>query len=467
MFFLDTNFRLTQIAGSLAEWLDRDPETLVGEPVTTLIAPSDVNAVRATLARVVESQTSQTIACNFLVAGDRRPVEIELSPVASEASLGTLLGTVHRDTIPDERQPSQVVQLRNFIELLDDAAVVYELVDTDPLVQSVNRAFEETFGYQAEYVVGESLNDYIVPPEHEAEAARVDQQVADGSVTTEVVRRQTANGVQQFAYRGLPIEYENGRQYGLAIYADITEEVQARQHLRVLHRVLRHNVRNELTVIFGMADRILAADASEEVQSAASQIIDSAEGLAGVSEKARMAEDILGDPATDTVVDVATAVTDVVADARSTWPDASVEIDLEQSLPVSTGLEIRDALENLVENAVVHNTDTPTVRVTARTETPIHASTRGAGRNVRITVEDDGPGIPEHEQAVIFDGANITQLKHGSGLGLWVVRWIVESADGAVSYSRADGWTTITLRLPLATDVGELNGSSQANQDSL
>lgn len=467
MFFLDDSFRLTRLSGSLAAWLDRDREALVGEPVTTLIAPADANAVRATLARVLESQTSQTVACHFVVAGDRRPVDIELTPVASEAALGTILGTVHRDTIPEDRRPSQLVQLRNFIELLDDAAVVYELIDTEPIVQSVNEAFEETFGYQAQYVVGESLNDYIVPPEHEAEAARVDQQVAGGSVTTEVVQRQTASGLQQFAYRGLPIEYESGRQYGLAIYADITEEVQARQHLQVLHRVLRHNVRNELTVIFGMAERILAADASDDVQSAASQIIDSAEGLAGVSEKARMAEDILGDPASDAIVDIATAATDVVADARSTWPEATVEGEIEPSLPVSTGLEIRDALENLVENAVVHNTDTPTVRVTARTETPIHASTRGAGRNVVITVEDDGPGIPEHEQAVIFDGANITQLKHGSGLGLWVVRWIVDSADGTVSYSRADGWTTITLRLPLATEVGELSGGNQANQDSL
>ena len=467
MFFLDEDFRLTRIAGLLSEWLDEDPETLVGEPVTAIIAPPDVGAMRAALARLRETQTSQTIACHFLVAGDRHPVDIELLPVASEAALGCVVGTVHRDVVPDDRHPSQLVQLRNFIELLDDAAVVYELAETGPIVQSVNTAFEETFGYRAEYIVGQSLNDYIVPAECAEEATRFDEQIADGNVTTELVRRETTNGVQRFAYRGLPLEYESGRRYGLAIYADMTEKEQARQHLQVLHRVLRHNVRNELTVIFGMAERILEGDGSGEVQEAARRIIDSAEGLASVSEKARMAEDILGDPPSDTIVEVGTAATDVVRDARSRWPEASIEMDIEPPLPVSTGLELRDALENLVENAIRHNTGTPSVRVSARTETPIHASTRGAGQNVRITVEDDGPGIPEEEQAVIFDDANITQLKHGSGLGLWVVRWIVESADGSVSYSRADGWTTITLRLDLATDFGEVNGSSQANRDSL
>ncbi|WP_277540561.1 ATP-binding protein [Haloarcula laminariae] len=467
MFFLDEDFRFTRIAGSLADWLDRDPETLVGEPVTTIVAPSDVGALRTALARVAESQTSQTIASHFVVSGDRLPVDIELSPVASEASLGTIVGTVFRETVAGDRPPSQLVQLRNFIELLDDAAVVYELSDGDPVVRSVNAAFEETFGFQARYVVGQSLNDYIVPAAHTEEATRFDERVDEGNVTTELVRRKTANGVQQFAYRGLPIEHEDGRRYGLAIYADMTENQQARQHLQVLHRVLRHNVRNELTVIFGMAERILDDGASEEIREAAARILDSAEGLASVSEKARMAEDILGDPPSDTIVEVGSAATDVVADARARWPEASIETDIETPLPVSTGLEIRDALENLVENAITHNTGAPTVRVTARAETPIHASTRETGQNITITVEDDGPGIPDHEQAVIFEGANITQLKHGSGLGLWVVRWIVESADGAVSYSREDGWTTITLRLPLATGLDDAQGSEQANTDSL
>ncbi|PSP83611.1 histidine kinase [Halobacteriales archaeon QS_6_64_34] len=467
MFFLDEDYHVTRIAGSLAERLDCDTESVVGEPVTDIVAQSDVGALRAALARVSKMQATQTIACHFVVGEDILPVDIELAPIASEAELGTIIGTVHRETLADERAPSQLVQLRNFIELLDDAAVVYKLTESGPIVQSVNAAFEATFGYEAQYVVGQSLNDYIVPAEYEEEATQFDEQVADGNVTTELVRRQTANGVQQFAYRGLPIEHENDSRYGLAIYADMTEKVQARQHLQVLHRVLRHNVRNELTVIFGMAERILDDDASEEIRAAASRIIDSAEDLSSVSEKARMAEDILGDPPSDTIVEVGSAATDVIADARATWPDASIETDIETPLPVSTGLEIRDALENLVENAITHNTDATTVRLTARTEAPIHASTRGASQNVVITVEDNGPGIPEHEQAVIFEGANITQLKHGSGLGLWVVRWIVESADGTVSYSRDDGWTTITLRLPLATDFGELKGHEQANQDSL
>ncbi|MBX0304307.1 ATP-binding protein [Haloarcula salinisoli] len=466
MFFLDEDLRITRIAGTLAEWLDQGHEALLGEPVTAVVAEADVGALQTALSQVIDTQTSQTVTCRFEVAGETIPVRIELAPVAPESTLGTVIGTVHRETIPEERPSAQLVRLRNFIELLDDAAVVYELVDGEPLVQAVNSAFEGTFGYQPEFIVGESLNDYIVPAEYQTEAARFDEQVADGNVTTELVRRQTTNGVQEFSYRGLPIDRTEGHLYGLAIYADMTETQHARQHLHVLHRVLRHNVRNDLTVILGMAEQIADKGTTTEVTDAASRIISHAEDLAGVSEKARMAENMLGESPSDTIVEIGGVATEVVADARRKWHDATIETDIETPVPVSTGLEIRDALENLVENAVTHNTGSPTVRVSTRTETPIHATTRATGQNVVITIEDDGPGIPEYEQAVIFDGADVTQLKHGSGLGLWVVRWIVESADGTVSYDRSDGWTTITLRLPLATDVGDTHENGQVNSDS-
>jgi PAS domain S-box-containing protein len=264
MFLLDSEFRLAFIAGSLAEWLEHEPQTLVGDPVTNIVAPADTGAVETALAQVVEAQASQTVACHFVVGGERIPVDIELAPVTAESTLGAVIGTVQRDAMPGP--PSQLVQLRNFIELLDDAAVVYELGDGDPVVKAVNSAFEETFGYRADYLRGESLHSYIVPAEYQAEATRFDERIADGNVTTEIVERQTTNGVQEFSYRGLHIDWDSDRFLGLAIYADITEKQQARQHLQVLHRVLRHNVRNELTVIFGMAERIANSTDNSDIR---------------------------------------------------------------------------------------------------------------------------------------------------------------------------------------------------------
>ena len=72
---------------------------------------------------------------------------------------------------------------------------------------------------------------------------------------------------------------------------------------------------------------------------------------------------------------------------------------------------------------------------------------------VSITVTDDGPGIPDHELDVLTGSEPITQLSHGSGLGLWLVVWVTESYGGTVSFEESDeGGAKITLRVP-RTDV--------------
>jgi PAS domain S-box-containing protein len=467
MFFLDETLRVTRMAGSFADWIDRSSESLVGTKITALASEDDADALTTALTTVQSSQKSQTVTCEFDIYGQRTPIDIEFSYLSDAPELGEILGTVDPGTLPgsDLNSESRLVHLQNFIEILDEAAVVYEFVDSEPIVVAVNSTFEKTFGYTSQHIVDEPLNDYVVPAEHRDEATTIDDRIADGNVVQEVVPRRTTSGTQKFSFRGLPVEGRYGTQYGLATYVDVTEDQQAKQHVKVLHRVLRHNVRNELTVILGMAEKIRTDTDDSEIESAAQRIIERADDLDSVSEKARVAEDLLGQPPSDTIIELGSTTTDVIADARRQWPEATIESDIETPLPVSTGFELRDALENLVENAIVHNTESPTVRVTAQKETPIHLSTRDSGETVIVKIEDDGPGIPNPELNVVFEDADMTELRHGSGLGLWVVRWIVESADGTLSYDRSDGWTTITVRLPVADTDIEQTVSSTTTED--
>ena len=59
-----------------------------------------------------------------------------------------------------------------------------------------------------------------------------------------------------------------------------------------------------------------------------------------------------------------------------------------------------------------------------------------AGR-VDVTVSDNGPGIPETERAVFRAGSE-TDLRHGSGLGLWLAYWAVTSVGGDLSFADRD-----------------------------
>jgi len=94
----------------------------------------------------------------------------------------------------------------------------------------------------------------------------------------------------------------------------------------------------------------------------------------------------------------------------------------------------------LVANAIVH---TP-----AGTQVVVRTEDRGGA--ARLSVADDGPGIPAEHAERIFDrfyrveGAQAS----GSGLGLAIARELAERMGGKVDLSLEDGRTTFTLALP-------------------
>jgi signal transduction histidine kinase len=64
-----------------------------------------------------------------------------------------------------------------------------------------------------------------------------------------------------------------------------------------------------------------------------------------------------------------------------------------------------------------------------------------------MVVADDGPGIPEQELAAIRKGTELP-LEHGSGLGLWMVHWIVTRHDGTIDIAVSETGTTVSITLP-------------------
>jgi signal transduction histidine kinase len=86
------------------------------------------------------------------------------------------------------------------------------------------------------------------------------------------------------------------------------------------------------------------------------------------------------------------------------------------------------------------------VAVTASTATP--AGREGATPAVRVDVRDTGPGMPQDIADKVFDPFFTTKAR-GSGLGLSIVRKIVDAHDGRLNLQTAVGTgTTISITLP-------------------
>jgi len=210
---------------------------------------------------------------------------------------------------------------------------------------------------------------------------------------------------------------------------DITEQKARRQQLMVFNRVLRHNLRNNLNVVLGNAERVLAAvDADGSVTAPADQlrddleaIISAAEDLLGISERARQF-DAMSQQIRDTKPVAVGDLLDAVATA-SRDAEVTLQVEGENPMLLTNRHAVRVALEELVDNALEHATDDHPV-VTLRVA-------EGTDGTLRLSVADRGDGIPEMEREVIADGEE-RPMKHGSGLGLWFVKWLVTPLGGTV-----------------------------------
>jgi len=314
-----------------------------------------------------------------------------------------------------------------------------------PIVESVNTAFEETFGFTEATIRGTDLDEHVVPTGHRDEGREIDHVVAEEGVVLErEVTRQTADGLREFLLTVVPVDLGERSNYTFGIYTDITERKQRRQRVEVLNRVLRHDLRNGMNIIKGAAETLTGSVDEEQRLDLANSVTDRANELLETAEKTRTVERTLDRKRAPLEPTDAAAVIRHACDAiRTEYPEAALDLDVPERTLVTADDMLETALYHVLENACLHNDRDPEIRVWVETE----------GDSVAVKVADNGPGIPDEERALVAEDREITQLNHASGLGLWLVNWVVTRAGGSLSFTENDPrGTVVTLQLPTSTE---------------
>lgn len=230
------------------------------------------------------------------------------------------------------------------------------------------------------------------------------------------------------------------------VLRDVTARVTRQQRLEVFNRVLRHNLRKDMNVINGHAELIHSRANDPVIDDSAESIQRSGQELAELSRRAREAEKVLNiDETIPQETPLSPIVEDIFAAAESDHDVDSVDYDISEDIVVETAKKpLQLALTHLVENAIEYNDNAdPEVWVSADYSPDERYP-------LRISVADNGPGIPEQEFETVEMGGE-TPLQHGTGIGLWIVRWVITNLGGKLEFAeRHPTGTVVSLYLPAA-----------------
>ena len=348
----------------------------------------------------------------------------------------------------ERRLEETVSDLRLKEQAMDEAPVGITLSesgddDDDPMVY-INAEFKELTGYGSE-ILGDDCR-FLQGTDTEPETvARLRAAIDDERPVSVDILNYRANGRKFWNNLTVaPLDEGDGPvTHFVGFQTDITDRKIRERRLEVMNRVLNHNLRNKMNLIEGYT-AILRRELPDGEHVKPLEVIEATtDDLMGLAEAVRKIDHTLStDDSDGTTIALNERFRTMLSQFTDQHPDATFDL----SFPDDDTLEVDaigllTAVEEGIENAVKHN-DGPNPTVEIRVERP-------SADWIEIEIEDDGPGIPEHETYVLDRGE--TSLNHADRLGIWLMYWVVNRAGGEFSVSTGESaGTTLRLRVPAA-----------------
>ncbi|PHQ40530.1 PAS domain-containing sensor histidine kinase [Halorubrum persicum] len=400
--------------------------------------PDDREAIETAFDRLTEDGESYDIELRIVTAsGQTRWVRTIGDPQRDDEGRVTgALGLFQDITEQKEYElalESTRQELRQIIDLVPDLVFVKNREGEYLLA---NEATAAAYGKTPAEVEGQSEAD-IIPSVEDSEEFRQDDLDVIESGEARVIGEETlttADGETRiFETRKIPYEIaESGGDAVLGYARDITELKQyertledQRDSLKLLNQVVRHDIRNQLMVVESYTELLEGSLPDDQSRTYARTVIEAAKQAAGITETARDVTDVLLQVGTDrTPMSLRDELAGQIEQVRADQDRVSVSVD--GSIPDVTVLAddlLEAVFRNLLTNAVVHN-DKDVAEITV--------STRVSDETVCVSIADNGPGIPDDHKAQIFQEGEKGLESGGTGVGLYLVKTLVNKYGGDV-----------------------------------
>ncbi|HVY83139.1 MAG TPA: PAS domain S-box protein [Steroidobacteraceae bacterium] len=440
----------------------------------------DRDLVREAVDRAIEKRTDYSVEFRFRHAsGEWRWMDSRGRAVYDEDGRGVSVYGVGIDITDRKRAEQARAHLAAIVESSDDAIISKTL---DGIITTWNVGASRLFGYTAEEIIGQSILT-IIPRELQHEESQILERLRRGErIEHYETTRCTRDGQQlRVSLTVSPVRDSSGRIVGASkIARNITErerllesERAARSHAERLSRIkdeflatLSHELRTPLNAILGWSALLRQHTVLPEERT---------RGLETIERNARVQAQIIND-----LLDMSRIVSGKLhLDVQPIYLQDVISAAIETVRPSAEARHIR--LTTLLDSTIGRTRGDPNrlqqvlwnLLTNAVKFTPqggrIQVLLERVSSHVEITVADSGVGIKAEFLPYVFDrfrqaDASTTRRFGGLGLGLSIVRNLVEMHGGTVSV-RSPGenqGTTFTIALPLLALDSEPARRSQA-----
>jgi PAS domain S-box-containing protein len=424
LLIVDETGRIQFADETLESVLGYEPADIVGDPLASLL--------------VVETVTPELDAVDSLdipfAAADGSTVHTSVS-TASTATDGTVC--LVRD-VTDSVERTRT--LDRYVQLVESVGDPMYVLDEEGTIELVNDAMVEYTGYPEDELVGQSIGTLIPPLDRIQMLHDPHDWTGDTAETIEATLVAQSGEVVLSEANITPLRDEDGTISGtVGVLRDIRERKRRQQDLellkQVLTRVFRHNIRNELMVIQGFTD-LIESTVDADIDGHLAEIDQAIDTLLEYGDKARKIEDVMESPGlTETTLE--REIEMALSTIREAYPDARIAVEDLPDTPIEAHPKITTAIEELLDNALRHTPDDRDSR--------IHIWADSQDDSVTLFIEDNAGGLEDNEIGVLEQGTE-TDLEHSSGVGLWLVQWIVDYSDAELVVNRTDDGTLMGIR---------------------
>jgi PAS domain S-box-containing protein len=408
--------------------------------------------------KAIESETTVSAVRPFQSEGGEIKGWLEVSayPLLDERGVSGVIEHV-RD-ISARRQAEAALRESELTKavLMDGIPESMLLLDRNGIILDANTVLAQKLHRDRADLIGARAYDFIDPGNARFRKDKIEEVFRTGR---QVIFEDTRAGVC-FENTVTPVLSMDGRVEKVAIIAfDITGRKRAetalqdaKQQAELYLDLLGHDINNMHQIALGYLELAQSRHPEARHQEFLNKPIEVLQRSSRLIQNVRKLQKLRENTPELVVVDVIEVLRDVRHEyGESSGKTLTLDLKGQEHCPVRANELLRDVFENLVSNAVKHTGDGTEISITLET------TMEKDGSYCRISVEDNGPGIPDHIKDRVFGRSmkGATGAK-GMGLGLYLVRSLVDSYGGQVSVTdRIPGDHTqgarFVVRLPVAS----------------